>query len=73
MHENTRLLTRLEVQSKCRIARSSVYRLMRAGLFPSPIRIGVRSVRWRESEIDEYLATRPRATGEVDQQPDVEC
>ncbi len=68
MTEYDRLLTRQEVQNKCRIGRSSIYRLMRAGRFPEPIRVGLRAVRWLESEIDAYLANRPRAAGELDQQ-----
>lgn len=30
------------------------------GAFPRPFRIGVRSVRWLESEIAEWQRTRPR-------------
>ncbi len=56
------LLTRPQVEARCGLSRSSVYRLMREGLFPEPIRVGRRAVRWPASEIDEWLATRPRAT-----------
>lgn len=66
-----RLLTRQEVQDKCRICRSTIYRLMREKRFPLPIRVGLRAVRWKESEIDEYLAARPRAAGELVQQHSV--
>ena len=59
-----KLLTRREVESLCRIGRSALYRNMRQGDFPLPIKIGPRAVRWRESEIEAYLASRPRATGE---------
>ena len=59
-----RLLTRHEVESRCGIARTTVYRLMRAGQFPEPIRVGQRAVRWSESEIEAWLAGRPRATGD---------
>ena len=62
---NDRLLTRPEVETRCRIARSTIYRLMRAGEFPSPVRVGPRAVRWPASEIEEWLNARPRATGEV--------
>lgn len=65
MTEHDRLLTRQEVQDKCRIGRSSIYRLMRGGRFPEPIRVGMRAVRWKESEIDKYLSNRPRAGGEL--------
>ena len=58
------LLTRREVEARCGLSRSSVYRLMRQGLFPEPIRVAVRAVRWREREIEDWLSTRPRATGD---------
>ncbi|MCY3860853.1 AlpA family phage regulatory protein [Candidatus Poribacteria bacterium] len=59
------LLTRRQVESRCRLSTSSIYRYMRDGLFPEPIRVGRRAVRWYASEIDEWLATRPRATGDL--------
>ena len=64
MAEQDRLLRRDEVEARCGIARTTVYRLMRAGLFPEPIKIGPRAVRWPASEIESWLASRPRATGE---------
>ena len=59
-----RLLTRAEVETRCAIARTTIYRLMRAGQFPEPIKVGPRAVRWPSSEIEAWLAGRPRATGE---------
>ena len=61
---NDRLLTRPEVETHCGIARSTIYRLMRSGQFPEPVKVGPRAVRWPASEIEEWLNTRPRATGE---------
>ena len=58
-----RLLRLSEVQARCGISRSSVYRMMRVGAFPEPLRVGERAVRWPESEINDWLASRPRATG----------
>ena len=62
MHDQ--LLKRHDVEKRCQISRSAIYRLMRTGQFPEPIRIGPRAVRWPESEIEAWLASRPRATGE---------
>ena len=62
MHD--RLLTRAEVETRCGIARTTIYRLMRAGQFPEPVRVGPRAVRWPERELENWLASRPRATGE---------
>ena len=58
-----RLLTRGEVEARTALSRTSIYRKMREGSFPEPLKIGARAVRWRESEIEEFIASRPRATG----------
>ena len=60
----TRLLTRREIEDITGLTRSTIYRLMRRGAFPEPRRIGLRAVRWPEGEIEAWLASRPRATGE---------
>ena len=60
-----KLLRRQEVEAYCQIGRSTIYRLMRLGEFPTPIRIGSRAVRWSATEIEDWLAERPRATGVV--------
>ena len=62
-NKQERLLRRPEVEDRCGLARSSIYRLMRCGQFPTPIRIGPRAVRWQESEIEKFIAGRPRTTG----------
>ena len=64
MTTHQRLLRRVEVERYCQIGRSTIYRLMREGLFPLPIRVGPRAVRWPEHELTAWLAGRPRATGE---------
>ena len=63
INPNDRLLRREEVEARCGIARSTIYRLMNEGLFPQPLRIGGRTVRWLESEIIVWLASLPRAAG----------
>src|SRR4051812_38555427 len=37
------------------------WRLARVGKFPSPIKFGDNTNRYRESEIDAWMASRPRA------------
>ena len=64
--ETQQLLTRPEVESRSRLATSTIYRLMRSGQFPEPIRIGPRAVRWRASDLDAWLARRPYARGEAE-------
>ena len=55
-----RLLTIAEVTAWCGLSKDSIYRLMGAGDFPAAIRVGQRAVRWRESELDAWLESRPR-------------
>ena len=59
-----KMLKRGEVEQICKISRSAIYRLMRSNKFPAPIKIGDKAVRWRESEVYDFLDSRPRATGE---------
>ena len=62
---NRHLLRRTEVEARTGLSRSTLYRLMRAGEFPEPLRVGPRAVRWVAGEVDEWLAERPRATGDA--------
>lgn len=59
------LLTCDQVQEIVPLTTSTIYRLMRSGKFPAPIKIGGRNVRWLRSEVLDYLKSRPRATGEA--------
>ena len=64
MNNDDRLLRREEVERRCQISRSTIYKLMRVGAFPEPLRIGPRAVRWSQHEIECWIAARPRATGD---------
>ena len=57
------LMHRREVEDRCGIARTTIYRKMREGSFPEPIQVGARAVRWPASEIETWIAERPRAPG----------
>ena len=65
MTTHERMLRRVDVERYRQIGRSTIYRVMREGLFPVPIRVGPRAVRWPEHELAAWLARRPRATGET--------
>lgn len=65
MTDNDRLLRRSEVEARVGLGRTSIYRLMRQGRFPEPLKVGPKAVRWPESEIEAWLAARPRASGEA--------
>ena len=55
-----RLLDRHEVERMVRMSRSTLYEAMAAGEFPRPIRVGKRSVRWKEDEVLAWLESRER-------------
>ena len=59
------LLTRREVERRTGLSRSTLYRKMRDGTFPAPLKISERAVRWRESDIRTYVDSRPRSYGET--------
>ena len=59
------LLNRKDIEQLTGLTHSTIYRLMRAGKFPTPLKIGERAVRWPEHEIKAWLEDRPRATGQA--------
>lgn len=61
--ELDRMLRRAEVEVATGLTRSTIYAEMRAGRFPEPVQVTARAVRWPASEIEAWLAKRPRATG----------
>ena len=59
-----RLLRRREVEGMTGLARSSIYRYMQEGDFPRPVRVGPAAVRWKASDITDWLESRPAAGSE---------
>ena len=59
-----RLLTRAEVEARTGLGRSALYRAMREGRFPEPLRVGPKSVRWLLSEVEQWIAGLPRSHGD---------
>jgi prophage regulatory protein len=50
--------TLMSLKDVCRllsISRSSIYARMEAGLFPEPIRVGARAIRWRVEAIEAWV------------------
>ena len=64
MHE--RLLRRRKVEEITGMSRLSIYRQMKKGKFPRPVRIGLSAVRWRASDIMAWMESRPVARGEFE-------
>ena len=59
-----RLVTRAEVERRVGLGRSALYRAMREGRFPEPLRVGPKSVRWLLSEVEQWIAGLPRSHGD---------
>jgi len=56
-----------EVEQIVKLDKTSIYRMAKLGTFPKPIKLGERSSGWIESEIQEWLEDRIKASrsGEV--------
>ena len=56
-----RLLRLREVTERVALKRTCIYDGVAAGTFPEPVHVTPRAVRWRESDIDAFIASRPSA------------
>ena len=50
------------VKAKTTFSEPSIYRLMREGKFPKPLKIGARAVAWRSDEVEAFINSRVRST-----------
>jgi prophage regulatory protein len=51
-----RLLNKWAVERETSLDITTIYRRMKAGTFPQPVRVGKRRVAWRESDIAAWQA-----------------
>ena len=51
-----RLLNKWAVERETSLDITTIYRKMKAGTFPQPVRVGKRRVAWRESDIAAWQA-----------------
>ena len=56
----TRLLRLSEVLEDTGLCKSQLYRLMAAGTFPKPVRVGPRTVRWAHESVLAWMANLPQ-------------
>ena len=57
------LLTMQQVMAATTFSRPSIYRLLSQGKFPAPLKLGRNRIGFVASEVDEWIAARPRAGG----------
>jgi prophage regulatory protein len=48
-----------EVAARTRLSKASIYRHVADDTFPRPVRIGNRTLRWREADIEALMEGRP--------------
>ena len=63
VHMN-RLLRQKEVEQMVGLSRASIYRLADLGVFPHPVQVGPRAVRWRLRDIERWISERPPTNGD---------
>jgi prophage regulatory protein len=59
------LLRRRQVEERTGLSCAHLYRQMKDGFFPKPVRIGVRAVAWPEDQIDSWIEQRIAASRKV--------
>ncbi len=52
-----------EVAKHVRLSKSTVYRMIRDGLFPKQVKTSPNTVAWIRSEVDSWFAERAAARG----------
>ena len=50
-----RLLRLADVEERVALKRTAIYRYISRGVFPKPVRMGPRSSRWRESDVQGWI------------------
>ena len=55
---NLALIRLRDVMHKTGMKRAWIYKLMKRNQFPQSIKLGIRSVAWVESEIDEWISEK---------------
>ena len=51
-----------DVEKFTGLSRASIYRLMREGKFPRPVRLGERAVAWTIDDLEILAENRPKAS-----------
>lgn len=56
MHTQSEYMTAIEVAEELRVTRVTVYRMIRRGQLPEPVRFSTRCSRWRRADVEAALA-----------------
>jgi prophage regulatory protein len=62
MSTSTESLLRLpELRARIGLGRSTIYRLVAAKQFPAPVKLSPQTIAWKASDVDAWIAARPRS------------
>ena len=59
--QTTRIIRLPELKAITGLSRTRLYEAMRLGTFPAPVKLSVRAVGWRSTDVDEWIAALPSA------------
>ena len=63
-----RILRTPEVVKATGLSKTTIWRRVRSGDFPAPVKLGslaTRSIGWREGDIEEWIESRPGMVGQI--------
>ncbi|MBA6232178.1 MULTISPECIES: helix-turn-helix transcriptional regulator [unclassified Colwellia] len=55
--KNEKLMTKAETCEYLNLSDSTLFRLRRDSMFPNPLQLGARTIRWKRQDIDDYLVS----------------
>ena len=55
---NQKILRLKAIQDWTGLSRSTIYAMLKTGNFPQSVKLGLRSVRWYETEISNWINSR---------------
>lgn len=53
-----KLICMRDVTEVTGFTRGWIYVLVREGKFPAPVKVGKRAIRWRQSEVSDWISSR---------------
>ncbi len=59
----TKLIKLPEVVTLTTLSKSTIYKLVKMGSFPQPVKLSIRATGWRVSDVEAWLMSRQPNTG----------
>ncbi len=58
METNVTIMRRPQVEAATGLARSTIYKWVKDGQFPAPVKIGVRQVGWKSTDVQGWIQSK---------------